>query len=58
MTLIANGAYDTNGRRIYLSRREGLAFLTYAAARPSGEFLLCQTLYYTGCRISEALSLR
>lgn len=53
-----NTAYDREGRRKYLSRTEGQKFLAKAAQLPRLEALFCLTLYYTGCRISEALNLR
>jgi integrase len=52
----AKGAYDAGGRRKYLSRDEGRKFLHHAALLPKPEALFCQTIYYTGCRISEALN--
>ena len=51
-------AYDDEGRRKYLSRAEGNKFLKHAVALPKPEALFCLTIYYTGCRISEALALR
>lgn len=54
----ARDAYDAEGRRKYLSKAEGLKFLQQAALRPNLDALFCRTIYYTGCRISEALSLR
>lgn len=57
MRLIARGAYDAAGRRKYLSKAEGLEFLRLAASLPMPEAAFCETLYYTGCRVSEALSL-
>jgi integrase len=58
MKLIAKGAYDAAGRRKYLSKAEGLEFLRQAASLPNLEAVFCETLYYTGCRTSEALNLR
>lgn len=58
MNLSANGTYDPEGRRKYLSRTEGRNFLHHAGVMPQADALFCQTLFYTGCRISEALSLR
>ena len=54
----AKGAYDRDGRRKYLSRDEGGKFLRHAADLPRPDALFCLTIYYTGCRISEALALR
>jgi integrase/recombinase XerD len=58
MEITARGAYDTEGKRKYLSREEGLKFLRQARLLPKERALFCLTLYYTGCRISEALGLR
>jgi len=57
MPLTAYEAYDSAGRRKYLNAREGKAFLKAAAELPLQERLLCELLYYVGCRISEAISL-
>lgn len=47
--------YDRRGRRKYLTLDERRKFLR-AASQASDEVLtLCQTLAYTGCRLSEAL---
>ena len=53
----AKGAYDDGGRRKYLSRAEGHKFVQHATALPTHHALFCLTVYYTGCRISEALAL-
>lgn len=50
-------AYDAEGRRKYLSRDEGRKFLARVEELPSEKALFCFVLFYTGCRISEALSL-
>ena len=50
-------AYDTQGRRKYLTRSEGETFLKCAGNLDTQARLLCETVYFTGCRISEALSL-
>ncbi len=50
-------AYDAEGRRKYLTSKENRVFLATANALPSMEAAFCLTLYYTGCRISEALNL-
>jgi len=48
---------DPNGKRLYLTETERLAFLS-AASKSNGDIRsFCETLHYTGCRISEALSL-
>lgn len=54
----AESAYDHEGRRKYLSRAEGCKFVHHATLLPKPEALFCLTIYYTGCRISEALALR
>jgi integrase/recombinase XerD len=53
----SKGAYDSVGRRKYLTKSEGLKFMRCAARTGDAERLLCETLYYSGCRISEALAL-
>lgn len=58
MKLTGEGAYDVQGRRKYLSRDEGLRFLQEAAALVTRQRLLCQVLFYTGCRVSEAIPLK
>ncbi len=50
-------AYDSVGRRKYLTKAEGAKFLRCARQNGDSTRLLCETLYYTGCRISEALAL-
>jgi integrase len=54
----AMSAYDAEGRRKYLSREEGKKFVGKAAQLPREKALFCLTIYYTGCRISEAVNLR
>lgn len=51
-------AYDRDGRRKYLTRVESENFLRQVVQLSKPEALFCLILYYTGCRISEALSLR
>ena len=58
MDISVCSAHDREGRRKYLSRNEGRNFLEQAVTLPKREALFCLTLYYTGCRISEALDLR
>jgi len=53
----AKGAFDAEGRRKYLTREEGRRFLSQARELPPLQRLFCFTIYYTGCRISEALAL-
>lgn len=50
-------AYDRDGRRKYLTHPEGRRFLKCCRRLPRHEILFCMTIYYTGMRISEALSL-
>lgn len=57
MTQGTYSAYDSEGRRKYLTPAEGKRFLRCARALPQAESLLCLTIYYTGIRISEALAL-
>jgi integrase/recombinase XerD len=48
---------DPNGKRLYLTTAERDAFLKSAARAPGELRSFCETLHYTGCRISEALNL-
>lgn len=50
--------HDPEGRRKYLSRDEGRRFRRAAEALSPPKSLFCLTIYFTGCRISEALNLR
>ena len=49
--------YDALGRRLYLTPGEGEAFLRTAMGHDRLVRTFCSVLYYTGCRISEALYL-
>ena len=49
--------YDALGRRLYLTPGEGEAFLRTALGHDRPVRTFCSVLYYTGCRISEALYL-
>jgi integrase/recombinase XerD len=51
-------AYDAQGSRKYLTRQEGLEFVRKASALPRRERLLCEALYYSGCRPQEIIRLR
>lgn len=51
------GAFDSAGRRKYLTSKEGKRFLKAASSLPTRERLLCEALYYLGCRVSEAIRL-
>ncbi|WP_309387888.1 tyrosine-type recombinase/integrase [Cerasicoccus frondis] len=48
---------DRRGRRKYLTGAERKAFLKTAQELTGQRKALCELLYYTGCRISEALAL-
>lgn len=50
-------AYDSQGRRKYLNAKENAKFLKSVEKLAETEALFCLTLYYTGCRISEAVNL-
>ncbi len=49
--------YDLKGQRLYLTSNEREAFIEAAKNAPREIRTFCFTLHYTGCRISEALSL-
>ena len=49
--------YDALGRRLYLTPKEGEAFLRTALGHDRPVRTFCSVLYYTGCRLSEALHL-
>ena len=57
MTKGTYSAYDSEGRRKYLTHAEGKRFLKSARKLPPAEALFCMTIFYTGIRISEALAL-
>lgn len=48
--------FDARGHRKYLQRAETRALLAAARVADRRTRLFCQLLYYTGCRISEALA--
>lgn len=50
-------AYDDKGRRKYLNKAESQKFVQGTGLLSKQEAFFCLTLYYTGCRISEALNL-
>lgn len=56
MTQGTYSAYDSEGRRKYLTAAEGKAFRQGARRLPQPEALFCLMVYYTGMRISEALA--
>ena len=49
--------YDALGRRLYLTPKEGEVFLRTALGHDRAVRTFCSVLYYTGCRLSEALHL-
>jgi integrase len=49
--------FDQRGRRKYVNSAEGGYFLEMARRMPARPRAFCQVIAYTGCRISEALSL-
>ena len=49
--------HDPSGNRLYLNAEERAAFLAVARTARREVRTLCETLHYTGCRISEALAL-
>ena len=49
--------YDQNGKRLYLNAEERAAFLDAARTTRGQVRTLCETLHYTGARLSEALAL-
>lgn len=50
-------AYDRAGRRKYLNKKENVRFRKAVDSLPLSHQAFCLTIYFTGCRISEALSL-
>lgn len=49
--------FDSNGQRKYLNTNERNAFKQATSEQPREVRTFCLVLYYTGCRISEALAL-
>jgi len=49
--------YDKLGRRKYLTQQERRRFRQHVGKLPHDRQAFCLMLYYTGCRISEALEL-
>ena len=49
--------FDTTGQRKYLNGNERSAFRQSIGKQPRDVRTFCMVLYYTGCRISEALAL-
>jgi len=50
-------AYDVEGRRKYLNRKENHKFCAAVESLSPERAGFCLTIYFTGCRISEALAL-
>lgn len=57
MSQTAYEAFDSEGKRKYLTTKEGRNFLKAAAMLDKREHLLCEALYFLGCRASEATML-
>lgn len=49
--------FDLNGQRKYLTQNEAKNLLAAASKADQPTRLFCRLLYYTGCRISEALQI-
>jgi integrase len=49
--------FDTQGERLYLNAAERAAFLAAAKAAPRDVRSFCETLHYSGARLSEVLRL-
>ena len=49
--------FDTAGNRLYLTAEERRDFLAAAKAQEPKIRAFCETLHWTGCRISEALEI-
>ena len=52
-----NPLFNAQGQRLYLTEAERTAFLDASADAPRHVRTFCHVLYYTGCRLSEALAL-
>lgn len=52
-----NSLYDKHGKRLYLTPSERKAFFEAAKGQPDNLRTFCHMLYFTGCRVSEALNL-
>lgn len=53
----AHSLYNAQGKRLYLTLAERTAFFEASKDQCDKVRTLCQLLYFTGCRISEALNL-
>ena len=49
--------FDPSGNRLYLDAQERQAFLLAAREQESERRTFCEMLFFTGCRISEALEI-
>ncbi|MEM9281000.1 MAG: site-specific integrase [Verrucomicrobiota bacterium] len=49
--------YDASGKRKYLSLSEGQKFVRATHILPEDRRAICLVIYFTGCRISEAINL-
>ena len=56
-TLGVGSIYTIHGQRKYLDDHERQAFLNALTDLPPDKRMFCLTLFWTGCRISEALTL-
>lgn len=50
--------YSTQAKRLYVNEAERIMFRAFAELQRPEKKFLCLILFYTGCRISEALNLR
>jgi len=57
MTPQGYSLFDATGQRKYPVEKETLKFLKASDSIPDDKRLFCQVLFYTGCRVSEALAL-
>ncbi|MEO5913347.1 MAG: tyrosine-type recombinase/integrase [Luteolibacter sp.] len=57
MSQTAYQAVDSLGKRKYLTPKEGKDFLKAAEMLGNSERLLCQALFFLGCRVSEVTQL-
>lgn len=55
--MTARGVFDPKGRRKYLTETEGRRFLAHASELTELERRFCETIFFSGCRISEALGI-
>ncbi len=50
--------YSTRNQRLYINRSERKMYRKAALQKPEKTRLLCLVLFYTGCRISEAINIK